>query len=101
MTVDDHRALPDCFEGQWLAPDGGVHLIVQRGDELGLDSVVEDTAALHGRGRIIDGLAVIDVIDALGNRGRLEVGPSGDGAQLQGSYAGPMGRSAIRLTRQR
>lgn len=101
MTVDDHQATPSCFDGHWLAPDGGVHRIVLRGDEIGLDSVVEDTAALHGRGRIIDGLAVIDVIDALGNCGRLEIGPSGDGGQLQGSYAGPMGRSAIRLTRQR
>lgn len=99
MTVDDHRAPPGCFDGDWRAPDGGVHRIVQRGDELDLDSIVENPASMHGRGRIIDGRAVIDVVDALGNSARLEVGPSDDGGELQGSYAGPMGRSAIRLTR--
>ena len=103
MTVDDidgHRAPPACFEGRWLAPDGGVHRIVQRDHALELDSLVDDTASLHGRGQVIDGVAVIDVVDALGNCARLEVGPAADGSRLQGSYAGPMGRTAIRLTRQ-
>ena len=89
-----------CFAGRWLAPDGGVHRIERSGDDLQLDSIVDDTAALHGRGTVIDEMAVIDVVDALGNRGRFELTLVDDGLALTGRHSGPMGQTAIRLTRQ-
>ncbi|MDJ0771501.1 MAG: hypothetical protein QNJ12_22130 [Ilumatobacter sp.] len=87
------------FAGRWRGPDDGIHEIARSGDGLRFDSVVDDMSALHGRGTVIDGTAVIDVIDALGNSGRFEVALADDGHVLSGRFSGPMGQTAIRLTR--
>ena len=99
MTVDDDRAHEVGFAGRWQSADGGVHAIVQHGDVVRFDSEREDGAALHGRGRIIAGTAVLVLLDAFGNQSRVEVALTADGSQLHGRQTGPTGVAAIRLTR--
>ena len=101
MTVDDDQTAHTVFDGEWIAPDGRTIRFVQCDDHVRVESVVSDAAAIHGHGRVIDGRAVVQVVDALGNDARLDVAPAPTGDRLDGIYVGPLGRTPIHLTRHR